>query len=362
MGFRSSSASCRRPLTCAPASTTLVIGHGAERGPGLALGTEPGPAIRRAGKAARHRPRAVANGAAAARQTRHPRAALRRRAAADGGDPAVARHDAHRHRRRRDGDHRQGEAAVRLRPHRPHQRPHLEDCRRERRLAGAARHHRDQLRHLRAGPFGAVRGARPHRHRQQAGRVLPAGLDRDLSETETHRRHLDGRARGRNSRHQQPRGTCRGHRHGSPAEERRVDGRGRHDYRPRHHLRRLRRRRRPRHGAASVRDPRGVHADRRGVRNPRRRAHRQFHDWRSRAGAQPHGHHRLHGRAGRPARSLRAHPAGVKRRRRRARRQLCRAQEDADGQGRQGQPPGLPWRCDDRLEDERRRGHHHLQL
>ena len=204
-----------------PASTTLVIGHGADevRAPSLLDGGRPEPPVRRAGKAARHRPRAAANGAAAARQDRNARAALRRRAAADAGDPSGARRDPYRLRGRRHRDHGEGGAAVRLRPHRPHQRPHLEDCRRERRLAGAARHHRNQLRHLRVRPRGAVRRARQDRHRQQAGRVLPAGFDRDFSETETHRHHLDGRACGRNPRHQQPRGTCRGHRHGSPAEE-----------------------------------------------------------------------------------------------------------------------------------------------
>ena len=143
-----------------------------------------------------------------------------------------------------------------------------------------------------------------HRHRQQAGRVLPAGFDRDLSKrsapSSTWTVERAEEIRGINSRAE----LAEVSRHGSPAEERRVDGR-----------------------AASrlidpattyvdsdvvvgadtvmhpVRDPRRADADWRGVRNPRRRPHRQFHHWRSRAGPQPHGHRRIHGRR-------RAHSSG----------------------------------------------------
>ena len=69
-----------------------------------------------------HRPRAAADGARPARQARHRGAAVGRRAAADRGHPRGAGRDAHRHRRRGDGGHGQVARPVRLRPDRPRQR------------------------------------------------------------------------------------------------------------------------------------------------------------------------------------------------------------------------------------------------
>ena len=130
-----------------------------------------------AGTAARHRPRAAADARRCSKaRAGTRRAAVRRRAAAHAAtlQSLLATHptaaaaatvitadDA---------------PAVRLRPHRPHQRPHLEDRRGARRLAGADGDHRDQLRHLRVRSGAAVRRARLNRHREQAGRVLPARI------------------------------------------------------------------------------------------------------------------------------------------------------------------------------------------
>ena len=63
-----------RPATAdalEPASTTIVVGHGADEVK-QALRPRPGRAFRRAGAAARHRPRAAADGAAAARTSAAP--------------------------------------------------------------------------------------------------------------------------------------------------------------------------------------------------------------------------------------------------------------------------------------------------
>ena len=59
---------------------------------------------------------------------------------------------------------------------------------------------------------------------------------------------------------------------------------------------------------------------------------------------------------------VRAHPARIRGRRGCPHRQLRRAQEDRDGQGRESESPRLSWRCDDRRKNQCRRRHHHLQL
>ena len=124
-----------------PASITLVVGHGADEVKAVLAGRTPTLQFVDAGAATRHRPRAAANAAAARRQRRGIVVLLSGDVPLLSGDSltVAARRrtpSASRGRHRRD---REPAAALWLRPHRPHQRAHLEDRRGARRLADAAR-------------------------------------------------------------------------------------------------------------------------------------------------------------------------------------------------------------------------------
>ena len=71
---------------------------------------------------------------------------------------------------------------------------------------GRTRDPRDQLRHLRVRARGLFDAVRRIARDKRAGRVLPARSRRDLSPRGRRRRDRAGCERGRDSRHQQPRG------------------------------------------------------------------------------------------------------------------------------------------------------------
>ena len=70
---------------------------------------------------------------------------------------------------------RQRRAAVRLRPHRPDQRPHRADCRGTGRVARRARHQGSERGHLRLRPRAALRRHQEHRpaERRRASITCP---------------------------------------------------------------------------------------------------------------------------------------------------------------------------------------------
>ena len=204
----------------------MVVGHGADEvEQSLANGPSSSSSTR---TATRHRPRAAADAAAPGRQdgtvvllsgdvpllTADSLQALARHAREAGAAATVITANV--------------AAAVRLRPHRPHQRPDPKIV--EERDASPAQ---KAITEINSGIYAfdlapLFDALDAHRHREQAGRVLPARSRRDLPQAEARGRDLDRRARRRDSRHQQPHRTRRGQHHGPPAEKRRVDGRGRH--------------------------------------------------------------------------------------------------------------------------------------
>ena len=145
-----------------PASTTLVVGHGADAGHGLALPN--GVSCNSSCKNSSSAPatRCLQTPPLAARQNRHARAALGRRAAANGGDP-VSRCSTHiRGRRGRNRDHRERSTRPFGYGRIVRTNGRISKIVEERDASPAQkRDHRDQLRHLRVRSGGAVRRPRP---------------------------------------------------------------------------------------------------------------------------------------------------------------------------------------------------------
>ena len=266
----------RTAAACLPASITLVVGHGADEVK-QSLAKRTRPAVRRAGAAARHRPRAAADARRCCEGKTGTVVLLSGDVPLLAGDSLKALLATHTE---------AGAAATVITANMPRPFGYGRIVRTSGRISKIVEERdaspaQKAITEINSGIyafdlaplFGALDTIGTAN--KQGEYYLP-DLGRDLSQAEARGRDLDGRARRRNSRHQQPHRTRRGQQHGSPAEERRVDGRRRHADRSRHHLRRRRRRRRRRHGDPPVRLPRGVHEDRRGVRDPRRRAHRQF--------------------------------------------------------------------------------------
>ena len=143
-----------------PTSITMVVGHGADEVQQLARQANPAP-VRHAGAAARNRPRAAPDARRSWKGRRGPsscsratcrcsrshslKALLATHAEADAAATVITANL---------------DAAVRLRPHRSHQRRDLEDRRGARRHRRAEGDHRNQFRHLRLRARAAVRRAR----------------------------------------------------------------------------------------------------------------------------------------------------------------------------------------------------------
>ena len=193
----------RAAESLSPTTTTLVVGHmketlqqGLSAWPGLRfvvqepqLGT--GHALLQAapGPGARKGRRVVA---------------FRRRTVAAPPHPGRAARAARSRRRGRHSAHRGGRSAIRLRPHRAHEREDCANRRRARRVAGAAEDQGNQQRNFRvlAGP--ALRRAARAGRQQRAGGVLSDGPRVDFPASEARRGNGGARGSQRDSRHQQP--------------------------------------------------------------------------------------------------------------------------------------------------------------
>ena len=287
--------------------------------------------VRHAGAAARNGPRAAAGAAASSKGRTGPSSccpAMRRCSRVDSLKALLATHcrsRGRRHRHHRDASNGPFGYGRIVRTN-----GKISKIVEERDATAAQKaHHRNQLRHLRVRSRPAVRRARHHRHREQAGRVLPARSRRDLPQAEARGGDLTveraDEIRGINSRTELAEVSTMVRQQKN--EELMAAGVTLID---------------PattyvdadvvvgaRHGDLPVRLSRGLDQDRRGLRNPLRRAHRQLDDRRSRVCEEPHCGDGFHSRR-RASSSARSRTSGLGSEVGEdvAHRQLRRAQED----------------------------------